>query len=322
MSSWTTPYNLIKDEFNQRRDEGCHIPAALRQRFAELHPVNDAWNSATIDPLYEALMVLEPDAALAAAEPNDLDAIRALRPAGRRDLGWHPTEGELVDRLHGAWLGRAAGCALGKPVEGMGMSSHHGLPAGRSRIKTYLTNRAAWPLTDFIPQSDAGDGLRVNCPLSCRERIAYMEADDDIHYTLVGLGVLEDYGPDFTWNQVAWYWSSHLPFATICTAETQALLNFWHRTSRLSSSGRGVAGTDAALGQNLATTPAFTRHHRNPYREWIGAQIRSDGWAMACAGKPELAAEFAHRDACWTHEPLDRRCLGESRASVLVRFTL
>src|SRR5262249_25077098 len=35
---------------------------------------------------------------------------------------------------------------------------------------------------------------------------------------------------------------------------------------------------------------------------WIGAQIRADGWAWMCAAKPELAAEFAYRDACWTHE--------------------
>jgi ADP-ribosylglycohydrolase len=45
----------------------------------------------------------------------------------------------------------------------------------------------------------------------------------------------------------------------------------------------------------------FTRRHNNPYREWIGAQIRADGWAYCCAGHPELAAEFAWRDAHWTH---------------------
>ncbi len=41
--------------------------------------------------------------------------------------------------------------------------------------------------------------------------------------------------------------------------------------------------------------------HRNPYREWIGAQIRADAWGYVCAGNPELAAEFAYRDSCWTH---------------------
>ena len=50
-----------------------------------------------------------------------------------------------------------------------------------------------------------------------------------------------------------------------------------------------------------AATPEFTRGYQNPYREWIGAQIRADGWAYCCAGNPELAAEFAWRDAHWTH---------------------
>ena len=43
------------------------------------------------------------------------------------------------------------------------------------------------------------------------------------------------------------------------------------------------------------------RRFNNPYREWIGAQIRADGWAYCAAGNPELAAEYAYRDASWTH---------------------
>jgi ADP-ribosylglycohydrolase len=116
-----------------------------------------------------------------------------------------------------------------------------------------------------------------------------MEPDDDIHYTLVGLGVLERHGPAFRWHDVADYWLDHLPINAICTAEAQAIENFQRRSHRRHR-------------EKLAATPAFTRRFRNPYREWIGAQIRADGWAYVCAGQPELAAEFAHRDACWTHE--------------------
>jgi hypothetical protein len=287
MAGWTNPYELLKEEFVQRADDGCAIPAALRQAFAELHPEHDRWNYARVDPIYDALMALPGDAALAAREPDDLAAIRALRPDGVRDLGWKPGEAELLDRLHGAWTGRATGCALGKPVEGMGMGRRDGKLCGRIDIKRYLQNRGDWPLTDYFSGRDAGDGLKIWCEPSLRENIAYMEPDDDIHYSLVGLGVVEEHGPGFGWEHVARFWTERIPFAAICTAETQGILNYWNRGGRQRGPG--------------AATPAFTRTWRNPYREWIGAQIRSDGWAFCCAGRPELAAEFAWRDASWTH---------------------
>lgn len=66
-------------------------------------------------------------------------------------------------------------------------------------------------------------------------------ADDDIHCTLVGLGILESVGPGFIWIDVARYWTRDLPYAAICTAETQANLNFWNRTGRAPH----LPGTDA-----------------------------------------------------------------------------
>lgn len=286
MAGWTSPLHLLREEFQQRRDEGCQIPDHLRQAAAMIGE-EEAWSPA-VDRVYDALMALEPDPALAAQEPNDLAAIRAARPEGPRDLRWQPSADELVDRLHGAWIGRCVGCALGKPVEGMGMSrAGDTVLSGRATIRRYLQARQQYPLTDYISGRDAGDGLTIGCPASQLEYIAYMEGDDDIHYSLTGLGVLEQYGPDFTWRNIGCYWLAHMPIAWICTAETQAITNLQLRSCR------GFGGP---------ATPTFTRRHRNPYREWIGAQIRADGWAWCCAGKPELAAEFAWRDAHWTHE--------------------
>jgi hypothetical protein len=116
-----------------------------------------------------------------------------------------------------------------------------------------------------------------------------MEPDDDIHYSLVGLGVVERHGPGFDWQDVAKFWLAHIPIYAICTAEAQAIESFQLRSTRPGD-------------WSCAATREHTRRHRNPYREWIGAQIRSDGWAWVCAGKPELAAELAWRDASWTHE--------------------
>ncbi|MBK8943327.1 MAG: ADP-ribosylglycohydrolase family protein [Polyangiaceae bacterium] len=288
--AWDTPLNLLRAEVTQRRDEGCEIPGELCSRIDALTDGQDDYDLSRVDPLYDELMALPQDTALAAREPNDLAAIRASRPEGPRDLGCQANDDELLDRLHGAWTGRALGCALGKPVEGLGMSRDaSGRVVGRLAIRAYLEARGDWPLSDFFSGRDAGDGVSLWCPQSQRENIAFMEPDDDIHYSLVALAVLERAGPDFTWQDVGRCWLERIPTFAICTAEAQAIENLQTRSTRPGY-------------WSCAATPAFTRRHRNPYREWIGAQIRADGWGWACAGKPELAAELAYRDASWTHE--------------------
>src|SRR5436190_22437756 len=131
--SWDTPYRLLRHELVQRYDEGCVVPASLRARIDALDS-NDPY-SAAVEALNDELVALPDDEELRAREPNDLDAIRALRPDGPRDLAWSPGDEEAIDRFHGAWTGRAVGCALGKPVEGMGMSRDgSGNVIGRARI--------------------------------------------------------------------------------------------------------------------------------------------------------------------------------------------
>lgn len=287
MAGASSPYYLLKEEFIQRADEGCDIPNDLREAFASLDSKEDEWNLERIDPIYDALMELPNDPELRAREPDDLEAIRALRPDGPRDLGWEPSDEELLDKLHGAWTGRCVGCALGKPVESMGMRrDDRGNLRGRRDIKKYLQNRDDWPLSDYVSCRDVGDGMSVNGEASCREHIAFMEPDDDIHYSLMGLGVMEEHGLNFTWNDAALYVLSHIPISTIWTAEMQSLLNLQNVSRK---------GHDPVRG------PEWISTYRNPYREWIGAQIRADGFAFCCAGRPEMAAETVYKDACWTH---------------------
>lgn len=47
--------------------------------------------------------------------------------------------------------------------------------------------------------------------------------------------------------------------------------------------------------------PPLTAVHRNPFREWIGAQIRADVHGWTRPGDPAGAAEQAYRDATLTH---------------------
>src|SRR5262245_984506 len=103
--AWAAPLELLAEEIRQREDEGAVVPEHWRARYAELAEL-DAWNLERIDPLYDELMGLPEDAELAAREPSELAAIRALRPGGPRSLGWSPAESEALDRFHGAWTGR------------------------------------------------------------------------------------------------------------------------------------------------------------------------------------------------------------------------
>ena len=287
-TGYESPLQLLQRELVQRVYEGYVIPTSLSDRVASLDDKKDAMNFASVDQLFGELKHLPKDPRFHYVQPNDLDGIRKQRPEGPRQISGL-READLLDKFHGAWTGRAAGCALGKPPEIMGISGQGGM-RGRKAIRTYLENRHDWPLNDYFRGVDAGDALTLICPQSQRENIAYMEPDDDIHYTLIALAILEKVGPDFNWHDVATLWNSSLPYNVICTAESQAILNYNNAVPRKHNNDtKGWVTCD------------YTSNNRNPDREWIGAQIRADGWGYACAGNPELAAEFAFRDACWTH---------------------
>ena len=77
-------------------------------------------------------------------EPETFAAMSAARPAAPGRPSLDLDDDALRDRLHGAWLGRCAGCVLGKPVENW----------PRAEIRRYLERCDAYPLTDYVP----GDG--------------------------------------------------------------------------------------------------------------------------------------------------------------------
>jgi ADP-ribosylglycohydrolase len=239
----------------------------------------------------KALRKAEPKRKALETEPNGLDEIRALRPEGPRRL-WSKLEmAGLSDRLKGAWLGRAAGCTLGAPVEGWpidamenlaltnrcGMISHQHAPETRNPKPETL--RMAFPPTDYWTAHPSPEVVRYGKSAVrdyLRGHISAVPVDDDITYTVLGLLILEEFGPDFTTEQVGEAWIKYLPVA--CTAEEVALRNL----------KAGVPAAKAGV-------------KNNPFQEWIGADIRSDPWGYAAPGWPEKAAEFAYRDAYLSH---------------------
>ena len=283
-TAWSSIGEHLIFECIQAEYEGRPVPPELRAEVDALDPRADLFEDRRAHELLDALASLPADPNFAYQQPDDLGAIRALRPRGPRRLAMALGEEEWLDRLHGAWVGRASGCAMGKPVEGMCL-----IHQGRLRLKAYLQNRDDWPLSDYISGRPCDRDEHTVDPenSATRENLCCMPPDDDIHYTLVGLDVLERCGAGFASHDVADTWNRALPFSAICTAESMAITNYNIRNVR------GEA--------NFYPCPYWTARHNNPYREWIGAQIRADGWAYAAAGRPELAAEWAWRDAHWTH---------------------
>jgi len=153
LTIWNTPYSLLLAEVNAAKDEGVTIPDLLAREIHQLDPIADAWNESTIWALYDQLDNLERPVSSINSHPNDLTSIRLLRPQGPRDLKWSPTEGELLDGFHGAWLGRTTGCALGLPVEQVGVLATERTYLGRETIRERLNSSQDWPLSDFFVAS-------------------------------------------------------------------------------------------------------------------------------------------------------------------------
>jgi hypothetical protein len=204
-------------------------------------------------------------------EPSDLAGIRRERPAGPRKLPSRLSDDTLFDRIHGAWLGRCAGCLLGKPIEGMRSST----------LWPYLKELGKYPLRDYFRGDEPAGIMKahgVRPEGTYIEQVTGMPEDDDTNYTTIGFAILKRHGKGFTPENVAEFWMREVPILHTCTAERIAYRNL-----------------------ALAMLPPQSATFRNPYREWIGAQIRADFFGYAAPGEPERAAEYAWRDACISH---------------------
>ena len=205
-------------------------------------------------------------------EPSELNEIKKLR----KSYEWKPvlpTEEQLKEKIHGAWLGRTVGCLLGKPVEGF--MTEDLLPV--------LKKSGNYPLHRYINSEDMPVEFyeKYPYPLSSKpfgDLVDGMPVDDDTNYTVLYQLLIEKYGREFTAYDVSRLWLDTQRKDAYCTAERVAYKNFVN----------GFVPPQSAL-------------YKNPYREWIGAQIRGDYFGYINPGKPELAADMAFRDASISH---------------------
>ena len=208
-------------------------------------------------------------------EPDGIEEIRALRNGYKAALTM-PEENAVRDKMRGGWKGRACGCYLGRTVEGL----------RSDRIEKLLKAIGDYPMTDYIDKEKITKEIEetvlpeINWPakIFMSKDNDVSPVDDDTTYTVTGYVVVNDFGKNFTSANVASVFDDRERKNMFCTAERVAYRNFMN-----------------------GYKPPYSAVYKNPYREWIGAQIRADFYGYVNPCDPETAADMAWRDARVTH---------------------
>ncbi|MBQ8404151.1 MAG: ADP-ribosylglycohydrolase family protein [Clostridia bacterium] len=261
-------------EYRQCYDEGLDVEPYQKVFFAIRRMPLCKEREEMANLLQNVIHKLPMRADYAYNEPSDLAGIRALR----KPYAYAKTEVSeeaLKEKIRGAWYGRVAGCWLGKPVEG----------AKYTELTEFLKETGNYPMHRYILAADVNDEMNERYKYHFRRRLDMypdvadaMPADDDTNYTLMAQVTIEKYGRGFEPDNMAERWVALQPKTAYWTAEQVAFTNF-------------VNGYE----------PPVSAMYKNPYREWIGAQIRGDYFGYINPGNPELAAEMAWRDASISH---------------------
>ncbi len=204
-------------------------------------------------------------------EPDLLEEIKESRGSVPKKKAVNPDE--IESKIAGAWYGRICGCFLGKAVEGI----------RTDEFIPFLKKTDNYPMHRYIRRSDLTsenlEGMRYNLNNGVHpDEVKAAPADDDTNYLVLYQELIEKYGKNFTSKSIADFWLAKQPKNAYCTAERVAFRNF----------AAGFAPHDSA-------------EYKNPYREWIGAQIRADYFGYICLGDPETASDMAYRDASISH---------------------
>ncbi len=278
------PRDLVPDEAEQLQHSGYPVGSLLE----EAQQAAAIGDRAALHDVRSRLATLERVPDWPYEEPDDegvlIDVVAAASPV--------PVDMEaLPGRIHGAWLGRAVGNTLGKPVESL----------SRRQVETYLRAAGQWPQTGYLPLLDPlPEGvpfLHPSAPVAAAGQFLDVPRDDDLDWTILALHVLEVCGSEFTTEQMATTWLDRLPFTQTYTAERAAYRNLVHGLS-----------------------PPETAIHDNPYREWIGALIRGDALGYVSPGEPAQAAKMALADARLSHTA--NGAYGEMWAAALLAAAL
>ncbi len=271
--TWIQPEDLIGHELRQAREQGKDVDR-IEARWLAAGGAPAPARGASPDRASAELRLLAAellDEVAGLTGPLDEDEPEEYAPV----LARLEPAADVEDRVRGAWLGRAVGCLLGKPVESI----------PREGIRAIAEGTGAWPVRAYFTASGLDPAVserwpwnRASRPTSLAENIDGMPEDDDLNFTMLATLVLEQHGSSFTSVDVAKAWLDYLPPGRIFTAERVACRNLL-----------------------LGLLPPETASYQNPFREWIGARLRVDAYGWAAPGDPQRAAHMAWEDARVSH---------------------
>lgn len=298
--TWVQPEDLLPHQLVQSTTEGVDVsditarwvsaggtteapvsgasdkpaPPELRMLARELLDELDTRFAGWVAPELPRLPLLSRVPAASGSSAEDGRALASTEAAPHLSSAREAAE-PVSGRVLNAWLGRAAGNLLGKPVEKI----------PREGIREILQSSGQWPLREYITAVGVPDEVlgrwpwnRRSKPTSLREVIDGMPEDDDLNFAILALQLVERHGDGLTTEDVAAAWLNDLPAGRVFTAERVAYRNLLD----------GVEPARAAVV-------------RNPFREWIGAQIRTDVYGWVRPGDRTAAARLALADARLSH---------------------
>ena len=244
-----------------------YLPAAVREASDRSALTEADWEEA-----YHALWAIRDQGIRADFpydEPDDFESIiaDAPDPPPLQPL----SDDEYAERIKGAWYGRIGGVVLGKPLE---------MRLDRKFIKRYLESLDAYPLNDWVPQESPELGITLRCKPSTLGNIQYAEPDDDIHYTILGLMLLEEHGLGFSKLDVANNHLRNIPYHWLWSCTRQSYYHMVNLTD------------DRPAEEQIDEFPTKI----NPLREGINTAIRADFWGYIAPSDPRRAARIAYRE--------------------------
>ena len=283
---WEFYSSNLLTEYQQSIEEGLDIESYKDVFLAASRLPKGEIKKKLGDVLFDVVISAKQREGYRYIEPSELEQIKSLRK--KTDVSLKYDKETLESKIHGAWMGRICGCMLGKTVEGI----------RTNELIPFLKESGNYPMSRYIYRtdlpSDVASKYKYGFMGRCyADEIDGMPVDDDTNYVVLAQEIIKKYGRDFTPYNVSQAWLHYQNKNAYCTAERVAFCNFV----------KGYAPPESAV-------------YQNPYREWIGAQIRGDYFGYINPGDPELAAEMAWRDASISH--VKNGIYGEMFASAMI----